>query len=191
MAAISFIITEDIFARNEGYASDSTSQAAAVNNDCLNPIFDSNIIDNAISVGNCGGTVTQQDESGQASAPITHQTANPTLEVQRATTTQPPVTNPPPTVRACVECFDILTAAQQSTFERLISDRIPGITTIELLCMLLQNNSGEDQTETLETLDEALNIMEETGQITEPVSLSISSCLGSLYGVVVIQTRFN
>jgi hypothetical protein len=58
-----------------------------------------------------------------------------------------------------MECFDILTATQQSTFERLISDRIPGITTIELLCMLLQNNSGEDQTEMLETVDEALNIM--------------------------------
>jgi hypothetical protein len=48
MVAISFIIAEDLFARNEGYASDSTSQAAAVNNDCLTPIFDSNTIDNAI-----------------------------------------------------------------------------------------------------------------------------------------------
>ncbi|MGH9974662.1 MAG: hypothetical protein ACRD8Z_02335, partial [Nitrososphaeraceae archaeon] len=88
----------------------------------------------------------------------------------------------PPTVGACVECFDILTATQKSAFERLISDRIPGITTIELLCMLLQNHSGEDQTETFETVDEALNIMEETGQITEPISSSISSCLQSLYG---------
>ena len=41
--------------RNERYGSDSTSQGAAVSNDCLNPIFDSNTIDNAISVGN-GGT---------------------------------------------------------------------------------------------------------------------------------------
>jgi hypothetical protein len=36
--------------------------AAAVNNDCLNPIFDSNNIDNVVSVGNCGGTVSQQDK---------------------------------------------------------------------------------------------------------------------------------
>ena len=30
-----------------------------------------------VGVGNCGGTVSQQDESGQASAPITSQSANP------------------------------------------------------------------------------------------------------------------
>ena len=113
--AVSIMVSEDAYARDGRYSGDSTSQAASVSNDCLNPIFDSNTIDNAISVGNCAGTVTQQDESGQASAPITHQTANPTFEVQRATTTQPPVTNPLPTVGACVECFDILTATQQSS----------------------------------------------------------------------------
>ena len=72
------MITEDAFAR-ERYTGDSTSQAAAVNNECLNPIFDSNTIDNAVGAGNCGGTVSQQDESGSASAPITHQDANPTI----------------------------------------------------------------------------------------------------------------
>ena len=37
----------------------------SVSNECLNPIFDSNEdIDNAVGVGNCGGTVSQQDESG-------------------------------------------------------------------------------------------------------------------------------
>ena len=49
---------------------------AAVSNECLNPIFDSNNIDNAVGVGNCGGTISQQDESGSASAPITSQTAS-------------------------------------------------------------------------------------------------------------------
>jgi hypothetical protein len=89
MVSISFMITEDAFARNERYgAGDTTSQAAAVSNDCLNPILDSKTIDNAVGVGNCGGTVSQQDESSQASAPITHQTANPTIEVQQSTTTQ-------------------------------------------------------------------------------------------------------
>ena len=62
----------------EGIPGD-TSQAASVSNECLNPIFDSNTIDNAVGVGNCGGTVSQQDESGSASAPITHQTANPDI----------------------------------------------------------------------------------------------------------------
>ena len=68
--AISVIVSEDAFAR-ERYSGDSTSQAAAVSNDCLNPILDSNTIDNMVGVGNCGGTVSQQDESGQAGAPTT------------------------------------------------------------------------------------------------------------------------
>ena len=44
----------------------ATSQAATVSNDCLNPILDSNTIDNVVGVGNCGGTVSQQDEVGSA-----------------------------------------------------------------------------------------------------------------------------
>lgn len=89
--AISTLLTEDVFPRDR-YLTDSTSQAAAVSNDCLNPILDSNTIDNMVGVGNCGGIVSQHDELGQASAPISHQTANPTIEVQRATTTtQPPL----------------------------------------------------------------------------------------------------
>ena len=83
--AVSVIVSEEAFAKDGRYSGD-TSQAAAVSNECLNPIFDSNTIDNAVGVGNCGGTVSQQDESGQASAPITSQTANPDIELQRATT---------------------------------------------------------------------------------------------------------
>ena len=66
------------------YSGDSTSQVAAISNDCLNPILDSNTIDNAVGVGNCGGTISQQDESGQASAPIT----SPTIEALRFTDAQ-------------------------------------------------------------------------------------------------------
>ena len=104
--AISVIVSENAFARNERYGgSDTSSQAAAVDNTCLNPIFDSNEdIDNAVGVGNCAGTVSQQDESGSASAPITSQTANPTLELQRATTTQPGLGAPTP-IDNCVACF--------------------------------------------------------------------------------------
>ena len=118
MVAISVIVSEDAFAR-ERYSGDSTSQAAAVNNECLNPILDSNTIDNAVGVGNCGGTVSQQDESGQASAPITSQTANPDIELQRATTT-----TPPPGLGAsmtCEECFDILSATQETAVEQLLA----------------------------------------------------------------------
>ena len=115
--AISVIVSEDAFAR-ERYSGDSTSQAAAVSNDCLNPILDSNTIDNAVGVGNCGGTVSQQDESGQASAPITSQTANPAIELQRSTTT-----TPPPGLGAsmtCEECFDILSATQETAIETML-----------------------------------------------------------------------
>ena len=71
-----------------------------------------------VGVGNCGGTVSQQDESGQASAPITSQTANPTLEVQRST--QPPDTETP-TIHTCDDCFDMLTATQQEAFEQILA----------------------------------------------------------------------
>ncbi len=88
--AVSVMVSENAFAKDGRYSGD-TSQAAAVNNECLNPIFDRNEnIDNAVGVGNCAGTVSQQDESGSASAPITSQTANPDIELQRATTTQSP-----------------------------------------------------------------------------------------------------
>jgi hypothetical protein len=40
--AISFVVTEDAFAREGRYTGDTTSQAASVSNECLNPIFDSN-----------------------------------------------------------------------------------------------------------------------------------------------------
>jgi hypothetical protein len=142
--AISVTVSEDAFAR-ERYSGDSTSQAAAVSNECLNPILDSNNIDNAVGVGNCGGTVSQQDESGQASAPITSQTANPAIELQRATTT-----TPPPGLGAsmtCEECFDILSAVQETAVEQVLAgpnnplssdelwtDNPP--TTIEELCAM-------------------------------------------------------
>ena len=93
---VSVIVSEDAFARGS-----ATSQAAAVDNTCLNPIFDSNeYTDNAVGVGNCAGTISQQDESGSASAPITSQTANPAIKLQRATTSQPPLTG-----ESCEDCL--------------------------------------------------------------------------------------
>jgi hypothetical protein len=47
--------------------------------------------------------VSQQDDSGKASAPITHQTANPTIEVQRSQ--PPPDTESPP--KTCEDCFNM------------------------------------------------------------------------------------
>jgi hypothetical protein len=141
--AISVMVSEDAFAR-ERYSGDSTSQTASVNNECLNPLFDSNNIDNVVGVDNCGGTVSQQHESGSASAPITYQTANPAIELQRATTT----ITPPPGLGAsmtCEECFDILSATQETAVEQvLVGDNNPlsdiwgpnTPTTIEELCQI-------------------------------------------------------
>ena len=140
---------------------------AAVNNECLNPIFDSNEdIDNAVGVGNCGGTVSQQDESGQASAPITSQTANPAIELQRATTTtQPPGLGASMT---CEECFDILSATQETAVEQLLGggdnpledSPIWGAnppTTIEELCQIWATFNSEQRgsadSDILELLD--------------------------------------
>ena len=76
-----------------------------------------------VGVGNCGGTVSQQDESGSASAPITSQTANPDIELQRATTTPQPGLGAPPPPETCQECLDVLTDEQKQAFlEALPSD---------------------------------------------------------------------
>ena len=100
---ISISATSDsAFARNERYVKD-INQAASVSNSCLNPVSNSNTNDNMISNGNCGGTVSQQGRSGQASTPITVQNANPTIEVQRSTRTQPPITGT--SQEKCVACF--------------------------------------------------------------------------------------
>ena len=108
------MIIEDAFARN-GRHTDGLSQAASISNSCLNPVSNSNTNDNMISNGNCGGTVSQQGKSGQASTPTTVQNANPSIEVQRSTpaSAQSPITGPRPT--SCTQCFDMLNATQAAS----------------------------------------------------------------------------
>ena len=107
-------IVEDTFARNGHgkHTGSDLSQAASVSSSCLNPASDSNTNDNMISNGNCGGTISQQGGSGQTSTPTTVQNANPTIEVQRSTTTQPSVTG---THTTCTQCFDMLNATQAAS----------------------------------------------------------------------------
>ena len=178
--AISVIVSEDAFARDGRYSGDSTSQAAALNNDCLNPILDSNNIDNALGVGNCGGTVAQQDESGQASAPITSQTANPTIELQRATsTTQPPLTAT--LVDNCVACFSPLTTIEQAQFLLNVNAHFPTVDTsngfsdvITQLCQIFEMNVVNDDIEqAMELLDELLS----ESQLDETTSQRIQACI--------------
>ena len=176
---ISSTVSEDAFAREGRYSSDSTSQATAVDNSCLNPIFDSNEdIDNAVGVGNCGGTVSQQDESGSASAPITSQTANPAIELQR-TTTSPPVTEEPDPVTACQNCFNALTDAQQAAFEAQLPIQVDEtITTIEELCEFIDQNPNDASAVlgSVEIILESINI--------QPSDInSIITCLGDVFNL--------
>jgi hypothetical protein len=183
--AVSVMVSEDVFATSGRYTGD-TSQAASVNNDCLNPIFDSNEdIDNVVGVGNCGGTVSQQDESGSASAPITSQTANPTLELQRATTTQPPDTGMPP--QTCEECFDVLNDDQQLAFEGALSSTtfpvppfagVGTVSTIEELCEQWKAFSPEQKAFVSPDL---VGVFAEAG-IPESIFRTILSCLTNSVG---------
>jgi hypothetical protein len=178
--AISVTVSEDAFAR-ERYSGDSTSQAAAASNECLNPILDSNNIDNAVGVGNCAGTVSQQDESGSASAPITSQTANPDIELQRATTTS---AQPPLTGESCEDCFDSLTAAQVSEFETRLPENFgSSVTTIEELCDFLAAQPGESLPALIDSVGDTLEGLPQT---IPPPSLqtiiAIENCLGEIFG---------
>ncbi|MGC2309402.1 MAG: hypothetical protein WA461_13435, partial [Nitrososphaeraceae archaeon] len=134
--------------------------------------------DNAVGVGNCGGTVSQQDESGSASAPITSQTANPTIELQRATTS-PPVTEEPDPVTACQNCFNALTDAQQAAFEAQLPIQVDEtITTIEELCEFIDQNPNDASSVlgSVEIILESINI--------QPSDInSIITCLGDVFNL--------
>ena len=124
----------------EGMPAETLIKAASIRNTCLNPVSNSNTNDNMISNGNCGGTVSQQGRSEQASTPTTIQNANPTIEVQRrSTTTQPPVTG---THTTCTQCFDMLNATQHKSANQtlalggILESPVwpPGITNLVELC---------------------------------------------------------
>ena len=184
LIAASATVAISVMVSEEAFASDSTSQAASVSNDCLNPIFDSNNIDNAVGVGNCGGTVSQQDESGSASTPITSQTANPAIELQRATTT-----TPPPGLGAsmtCEECFDILSATQETAVEQvlagpnnpLLQDDIWGPnfpTTIEELCQIWATFNSQQRGFADADITQLLG----DGGVTQPTLDEVLRCLNA------------
>jgi hypothetical protein len=134
-----------------------------------------------VGVGNCGGTVSQQEKSGQAGATTTHQTANPTIELQRATTTQPPLTATP--LENCAACFSILNSTEQAQFLLNVKDQFPSIDTtmgysdvINQLCELLETarNDG-DLSQALELLNEVLT--EAPPIVDEITSERIQACI--------------
>jgi hypothetical protein len=86
-----------------------------------------------IHIMNCGNTVSQQEEAGQASSPIVHQNANPTIGVQAPSP-------PEPEPQTCEECFTaFLTADEISSFEEALSDLTGGtVTSVAEACLVLE-----------------------------------------------------
>jgi hypothetical protein len=179
---ISSTVSEDAFARNGRYSGDSTSQAASVNNDCLNPIFDSNTIDDGIGLGNCGGTVSQQDESGQASAPITSQNANPTLELQRATTSTPSpgVGDPQADCEACFQPV-VDNELQGGFLDALhsIDQNFANANTIEEVCMVLLGQNMNQLQTSINNIEGALDTLNLDGETID----GIVDCLKNVFGI--------
>jgi hypothetical protein len=165
--AISSTVLEDVFAREGGRYSGggSDSQAASVSNECLNPILDSNTIDNMVSVGNCGGTVSQQDESGQAGATTTHQTANPTIELQRSTTGGG--LGSPQNV-SCEGCLSGVESIAEEFFGTSIADACAMLATL-------------DQAERNSKLLELRNFLEDSGEIADSAIMFIFLCLQNAF----------
>ena len=94
---------------------------------------------------------------------VTSQTANPAIELQRATTTPPPGLGASMT---CEECFDILSASQEMAVEQLLAEDNnplspiwgpnPPTTIVELCQIWATFNSqqrGSADSEILELLD--------------------------------------
>jgi hypothetical protein len=172
-------IIEDTFAKNGRHTGDELGQAASISNSFLNPVSDSNTNDNMISNGNCGGTISQQGKSGQASGPTTVQNANPTIEVQRSTATaQPPLTT---TRGNCTACFDPLTPAQIVEFEGILQHRSitvfgRDITTIEQLCTLLENIHGQGR-DPIEAIEAAADLLGNVQGVSSTTVSNITTCL--------------
>jgi hypothetical protein len=172
LATTPILLTQDSFARYQRHTGGDLNQAASITNSCLNPVSNSNTINNMISNGNCGGTVSQQG----ASIPTTVQNANPTIEVQRSTSTaQPPLTT---TGGNCTACFDPLNATQKTELLIALSEgnTIPATTTtIAQLCEFLGGLSSTDLLTVVQTIQSELVSLHHPVNIT--TSLSIEECL--------------
>jgi len=170
LATTPILLTQDSFARYQRHTGGDLNQAASITNSCLNPVSNSNTINNMISNGNCGGTVSQQG----ASIPTTVQNANPTIEVQRSTSTaQPPLTT---TGGNCTACFDPLNATQISDFETQFAKSHPMITTIAQLCAFLSGLPPSDQFNVVQNdVENALISMPHP--VSQAVADSIGSCI--------------
>jgi hypothetical protein len=139
------------------------NQATSTSNSCLNPLFDSSTFEIVSNIGNCGNTVSQQAEGGQASSPITLQIADPTIEVQA------PAEPEPPEPQTCEECLtEFLSEAEIVALQDEVEF------TLETICSLL-----EIELVSLGALEDVLNtIGVEEGTIQEVIE-----CLERVFGL--------
>jgi hypothetical protein len=181
--AISSTISEDAFARDGRYSGDSASQAAAVSNDCLNSILDSNTIDNLVGIGNCGGTISQQHESGQASALLTFQTANPTLELQRSTTSAQPGIGVGDPQADCEACFQpvVDNELQGGFLDALhsLDQNFANANTNEEVCMVLLGQNMNQLQTSINNIEGALDTLNLNGETID----GIVDCLKKVFGI--------
>jgi hypothetical protein len=167
--AISMTTTENAFAGKY-----ENNQATSTSNSCLNPLFDTSTVGSANTIGNCGNTVSQQEEAGQASSPITHQVASPTIGEQAPS---PPEQEP----QTCNQCFfTFLTPDEINTFEETLSDITEGqVTSVVQACLLLEATTPEELPESLNTIAVALQL----SGIDESTIAEIIDCLERVLGV--------
>jgi hypothetical protein len=171
-------VTEDAFARYQRHTGGGIGQAVSITNSCLSPVSNSNTNNNMISNGNCGGTVSQQGKSGQTSIPTTIQNANPIIEVQHSTTTQPPVTG---THTTCTQCFNMLNATQQQAANQTLAGGFdfasgvlpPGITNLVELCNAWNKLTEEQRGAALPDISSLLNQI----HVDAETSRKITTCL--------------
>jgi hypothetical protein len=123
--------------------------------------------------GNCGNTVSQQEEAGQASSPITHQNANPTIGVQAPSP-------PEPEPQTCEECFTaFLTADEIISFEEALSDLTGGtVTSVAEACLVLELAPPESQQEGLLQI---AGLLQQIG-IDSSIIAEIIDCLERVLG---------
>jgi hypothetical protein len=176
------MVTEDAFARYERHTSGDVSQAASVRNSCLNPTSDSNTNDNIISNDNCGGTLSQQGKSGQASTPTTIQNANPRIEVQRST--QSPGLGSGSggnTTTSCLQCFNVagfnesafLTVLQNDSRLTSLNNGNP-VTSLDELCNLINVTVSNQDVQGLLVINNAM--LAGLAQVPTNIAGQIFSC---------------
>jgi hypothetical protein len=155
------------------------NQATSTSNSCLNPLFDSNTFDIAAVIGNCGNTVSQQAEGGEASSPITVQTESPRIEVQA-----PPPPVEPVESQTCRECFTaFLTNEQIERLREAVSDLTLGeVSTIDELCTLLEEGDPDDLDTSLRAI-EGILLHFPAERVDASTVAEIIDCLERVFGL--------